>query len=406
MIFDTIREGSKVKKDLFVISTLNTGGAQKILSNMVTALPEDFESTILLNDDENIVYPYKGKIISLGFKPQKNKLNVFYMLRVLIKRFSTLKKLKNTGEYCACISFLDSANIANVLSGGKKCKTILTVHNTLSKTKKSLKHRFILFPLIKLLYGKAYKVVAVSEGIKYDLINFFKLKPDNVITILNGHDLSTIRSKGKIGTKKYSENEYVFCNVGRLSYAKGQWYLIRAFKEVLKTCPNCRLVFLGEGEYRDYLEKLAFALGIKDKVDFPGFLENPYEIIASCDAYVHSALHEGFPNALIEALALSKPCIATDFRSGAREILAPFLPVSEEEKDNILKCEYGIITPVCDGKKYLESDPLTFEEELLSKAMIMMATDTDIQKQYIEKSNEAVCNLDISRIIEKWVDLI
>ena len=56
---------------LFVISTLNTGGAQRALSNIVCGLPNYYDIDILLNDDKDICYPFKGTVISLGLKPEK-----------------------------------------------------------------------------------------------------------------------------------------------------------------------------------------------------------------------------------------------------------------------------------------------------------------------------------------------
>ena len=62
-----------MKKVIFIASTLNTGGAQKVLSNIVMKLPEEYHAVIVLNDAQNIVYPYKGEIVDLGFRPKENK---------------------------------------------------------------------------------------------------------------------------------------------------------------------------------------------------------------------------------------------------------------------------------------------------------------------------------------------
>ena len=116
------------KKVAFVISSLNEGGAQRILSNMVTNFPDDWEIDIILNDISNIVFPYKGRLIDLGVLPVKNRQNIFYQIYVFLLRVIRLRKLKKKKKYTAVISFMDSANIANVVSGKQYCKVLLSVH--------------------------------------------------------------------------------------------------------------------------------------------------------------------------------------------------------------------------------------------------------------------------------------
>jgi glycosyltransferase involved in cell wall biosynthesis len=84
---------------------------------------------------------------------------------------------------------------------------------------------------------------------------------------------------------------------------------------------DIRLVILGEGPLRPRLERLARDLGIDHRVDFAGFLTNPYPCYRASDAVVLSSRWEGLPTVLIEALSLGTPVVSTDCPSGPAEIL-------------------------------------------------------------------------------------
>jgi glycosyltransferase involved in cell wall biosynthesis len=96
--------------------------------------------------------------------------------------------------------------------------------------------------------------------------------------------------------------------------------LIRAFAEVRKT-QTLRLMILGEGEERAALEALVHELGLSADVELPGFVPDPLAYIKRAALFVLSSDWEGLPTVLIEALALSTPIVATDCKSGPREIL-------------------------------------------------------------------------------------
>ena len=114
-----------MKKVLFLISKLTGGGAERALCNLTLGFPKDVEIDILVNSESDEDYPHAGNVISLGM-PKRNKLSLGYQMIALIRRYYMLVKFKKSKNYDACISFMDSANIANILTGKKYCKTILS----------------------------------------------------------------------------------------------------------------------------------------------------------------------------------------------------------------------------------------------------------------------------------------
>jgi glycosyltransferase involved in cell wall biosynthesis len=123
--------------------------------------------------------------------------------------------------------------------------------------------------------------------------------------------------------------------VGRLCPQKGFDVLLEAFALVSASLPSARLVILGKGTDRGDLVRQAAALGIADRVDFPGWLPNPYALLSRATVFAMSSRYEGFPNALLEAMACGVPAIATDCPSGPSEIL---------------EGKVGILVPMNDAK--------------------------------------------------------
>lgn len=102
--------------------------------------------------------------------------------------------------------------------------------------------------------------------------------------------------------------KFVFGNVGRLHAQKGHKYLLQAFA---KTTDRAFLAILGDGELRDELVLLADELQISDRVSFLGARSDVREFLSAIDIFVMPSLWEGQPIALLEALAIGKPCIAS-----------------------------------------------------------------------------------------------
>ena len=166
------------------------------------------------------------------------------------------------------------------------------------------------------------RIVAVSEGVKSDLVKYEHISPGKIQVIYNGIDASKFRVK--IDRKKKREELGIdrddkVIGVGvRLSEQKGINYLIEAVSIVVKSFPNVKLLIIGDGECRTYLEKLASDCGIADKVIFTGFRSDIPEILQIIDVYALPSLWEGHPLVLLEAMAAGKPVVASDI-PGNRE---------------------------------------------------------------------------------------
>jgi glycosyltransferase involved in cell wall biosynthesis len=100
-------------------------------------------------------------------------------------------------------------------------------------------------------------------------------------------------------------------NVAALVPHKGQHYLIEAAAMVVRQVPDVRFVILGEGELRETLEREIKHKHLERHVFLAGFRGNPLELTKSFDVFVMSSLTEGLCTALVDAMAASRPTVAT-----------------------------------------------------------------------------------------------
>jgi len=166
------------------------------------------------------------------------------------------------------------------------------------------------------------QVIAVSHAVRDDLIEQ-GIPTERITVIQNGINIPDIdpaagdRIREELGIKA---GETVVGAVGRLSPQKDYPTLLRAFKEVKKSCPEAVLLIAGDGYLRENLEKLTDDLGIRERVKFLGYRSDVLEVVSSFDIYALSSLWEGLPLAVLEAMAMGKPVVATSV-PGTKEAL-------------------------------------------------------------------------------------
>jgi len=164
------------------------------------------------------------------------------------------------------------------------------------------------------------RVIAISDAVKENLINYFGVDKSRVSMIYNGIDVKRFlkdfqedekdKLKDRFGIKRdYS----VIGMIARFTPDKGHDVVLYAFYEILKEKPNVQLVFAGDGEKRQDILKLAQALNLLDNVVFIKPQLSTVNILAVMDVFIFSPKRrEGLGLALLEALASGKPVVATD----------------------------------------------------------------------------------------------
>ncbi|HEX3484811.1 MAG TPA: glycosyltransferase [Micropepsaceae bacterium] len=228
----------------------------------------------------------------------------------------------------AVLSSLSHVNLAAIIAvwlSRLKVNLIVCEHNQISQ-KVRIARGFVsrmTYRAVSFLYPRASAIVAVSKGVADDLIAFAGLESNNVHVIYNPVYEESMRESAAADPAHpwfQSPAVPVILAIGRLNEQKGFDILLHAFQRV-RSSLECRLVILGEGTERAALEKLCQTLGLTDDVALPGFVANPFALMARSDLFVLSSRWEGLPTVLIEALACGAPVVSTDCPSGPREIL-------------------------------------------------------------------------------------
>jgi len=362
--------------------------------------------TILVTDTPTSMQTGDVPIISILHGGELNLAEkLLYAPLQYIRLHRTIKK----EQFDVLISVMERGNIFNLALPGRQ-KRIVTIHSFL---KRSLQERHIIKRVsAKLFYtffiNRADLTICVSKAMMDDFRNTFPIKPDKLKVIYNPCDIEQMLSLAQEPIdaqyhKLFDGN--VIIHVGRFTKDKGQWYLIRAFKKILNTIPDVRLVFLGDGELRSYVEKLANDLGVADKVNFLGFQQNPFKFMSRATVFSFPSLWEGFPVALVEALICRAAVVAADCKSGPRELLAPDTDFSQIAQ-GIEKAEYGILIPPFDGELKDADSPLTKEESMLAEALLTLLQDNSLRQHYKQVSFRRVDAFRNDRIIDEWMNLL
>lgn len=225
------------------------------------------------------------------------------------------------------ISSRDYLNLINILVTKlvrAKTKVIASVHvdySGMPKQRQSYRIKALNF-ILKKLYPKADRIVAVSNGVAKDFSLRYNYPLDKIEVIYNPTYLEEnylIERKMKYETFFHTELPIVI-GVGRLNDQKNFSLLIEAFEVVSKQIES-KLIILGEGSNRPKLEKIIADKKLINNVFLPGFVPNPIDYIKKSNVFVMSSSWEGFGNVIIEAMGTGISVVTTDCPSGPAEIL-------------------------------------------------------------------------------------
>jgi len=167
----------------------------------------------------------------------------------------------------------------------------------------------------KILACRTDMFIAVSEAVRDYCNKRIGISLKRIIVIPNAIEVEKFQNNGHneylYNELNINENDFILSCIARLTEQKGQRYLLQSISRLRYKFPNLRVLFAGEGEDKEILEKMAQELGIIDNVRFLGQRQDISEILYLSDGVVLPSLYEGLPMCLVEAMAVGKPVIAT-----------------------------------------------------------------------------------------------
>jgi glycosyltransferase involved in cell wall biosynthesis len=313
---------------LFAIPDFRGGGAERVFLNLINNLSRD----------KFIVHVAVGKLQGEYCKYLPNDVIIHELgntnsIKSIIPIIKLVRSLR-PHAILSTLGYVVSVSLSSVFLPSN-IKVISRFGNTISSflddVKKDSRTKYIFqFMLNKLVVYLSDIIIVQSTHMKNDLIVKFSLDDkciDKIIKINNPVDIENLYKNVRVASlprniKKFIDTKKnIFVSVGRLDRQKNYKDLIQAFSIAHQSNSNIGLVILGEGSCRKELERLSNRLGVDKSVLMPGFVDNPEIVVANANCFISSSLYEGVSNAILEALSLGIPVIATNCPSGIGEVI-------------------------------------------------------------------------------------
>lgn len=301
---------------LFVLPRMLSGGVERVVLNLITQFVRDgIECKIALRHSCGELLQEACSLVEVKELAPRGLHQFVPNLASLIRTWQPTHVVT---------AFADVATLTWLAMRIAKSSAtwVHGVHNThediaagpgiFGRSRHWLDKRFAAF-----VYQRADKVIAVSDGLREEVIRHFMIDPSRVVRIYNPvipEDKFQPRSAG-------ADSAHRLCHIvaiGRLVRQKGFDILIKAMEQVPQPW---RLDIYGEGPERARLEKLISARNLGFSVKLLGYTKDAFAALRTADLFVLSSRHEGLPTVLIEALACQCQVVSTDCPQGPREIL-------------------------------------------------------------------------------------
>ena len=333
------------KKIFFLLYSMNVGGVEKSLVNLLSALPrEKYDIHVGLVRQEGSLLSYLPSDVTIHHisdiqehwdelkNPPLQSIKSYIQTGRLIKAISALivylickiqgsfggwtqyvfkdtKGLEETFDLAVAYAGPTSDIDYYICKKVQAKKKIGWIHFDIDKVGRDSK-------LINKLYCNYEQIVAVSDSCRMKFINTFPQLEEKTIVYNNVVSPNLILSQAE-GADTFEINTYSkkILTVGRISREKGQIVAIDALRILVDKGYDVVWYFIGDGNDRKACEHKALNLGVKERAVFLGTQTNPYGYMRDCDVYVQPSRYEGYCVTILEALCFNSPIVATNFTS-------------------------------------------------------------------------------------------
>ncbi len=293
--------------------------------------------------------------------------NIFASLKLnfqLVRKTSEI--LQREGVHVT-IGFITSANIIAVIAS-----KIARIPCIISERNNPMKENVTKFWVLlrRFLYPRANYVVLQTNGIK----EFYnkQIKASKMVILPNPISKELTEKR-----ENRSKREKTILTVGRLDINKCHELIIRAFHQISNE--DWKVLIVGDGDNKSYLENLIDDLGLQEKVNLIGATKDIAQYYNTAQIFAFASRTEGFPNALLEAMHFGLPSLSTDCAFGPADLI--------QDQVN------GYLVPVDDLEKF---------KGRLKKLMESKA----LRKKIGENAKVSTNNFKTEMVVEKWADLI
>jgi L-malate glycosyltransferase len=313
---DENQAADKRVKVLYVFAALPVGGAEEVLITEVEGLDQSRFAPLVC------VLSEKGPV---GERIENRGFPLVALHRMKSHRFDPrivrdLYRLIKTEKVDVVHTHLYDGNKYGRLAAGLARVPALISHYHNVYSRRRIKYHLI----NRALSFLNDRILAVSQAVKESVVRFDRISPTKIEVLYNG--IGPLKFKGDIENSAVRQqfgvkpDDFLIGVVARLEEQKGHIYLFRALKQLIPDFPRIKVLVVGDGALRPVLEAQVKEMGLSGQILFVGTRKDIPEILAALDLFVLPSLWEGFSLAILEALAMGTPVIATAV-GGAPEVI-------------------------------------------------------------------------------------
>jgi GalNAc-alpha-(1->4)-GalNAc-alpha-(1->3)-diNAcBac-PP-undecaprenol alpha-1,4-N-acetyl-D-galactosaminyltransferase len=311
------------KRLVGVIHSLDGGGAERVMARLMNELAARGHQMhlVTLDDGSRDRYPVDAAVSRESLDVMSHSTGIISAIRNNWRRIRALRAALVQIRPDAVLSFCDRNNILTILAtSGTKIPTVVSERS--DPAKQSLGK--VLNVLRDRTYRRAGAVIAQTDA----AAEYLRLRTSRSVLVI----ASAVDRPGTLGDQETSgEGKIVdfqsrwelrtILGVGRYETEKGFDRLIDAFAKIAPHHPQWRLRFVGEGSRRSELESQANRSGFSDRIQIDGWQNPIAPVYQQASMFVLPSRYEGFPAALLEAMASGMPVVAVDCPSGPAAIV-------------------------------------------------------------------------------------
>jgi glycosyltransferase involved in cell wall biosynthesis len=400
---------SSRKTILMVIPNLDFGGAQESFTWLSNTLHRHFRViNVVFNKEGMAPYAFQGPLLSMEILAASHPVRkVIHFFR----RVRWLRKIKAHYQPDVSISFLEGADYVNILSR-KNDKVIISIRGSkrydphIRGVAGWIRQRL----LMPFLYRKADGVVALNAGIAQELKQHYGVKK-SVQIIFNPF----IQSKLERGLREELPHSWkaifiqpVIISHGRLSSEKGFDHFLYALAGIVNQGKPVRFLLIGDGPEYTRIVDTCHRLNLTvyearsgapvfpdAQVYLTGYCNNPFPYLQRASVFVLPSLHEGFSNAMLEAMACGLPVVAADCPYSPREILAPGSVAPSLTAPEW--AEYGVLVPPWHQPRAVQA---------WTHALMELLEDESKRKHYGNQAHLRIKAFNETDVANQWKKII
>jgi glycosyltransferase involved in cell wall biosynthesis len=295
-----------------VIHALSGGGAERVFCSLANHWAESGRdvTAITLDTAQTDVFRLDSRVRRIGLGLMQPSHSAWQQVSNTLKRVRGLRRAIREAGASRVVSFTDKMNVLTLLAcWGGPWQVVIAErsdprHQSLGPVWEWLRRR---------TYPRCCVSVVQTESVARYARTLAGQRPVVVIPNAAAGPAAAIPPPEQRPTR--------IVGMGRLSPEKGFDVLVRAFARLAPWYPDWTLLVLGAGPQREQLEDLADSLGVRDHVHWAGWVDRPESALLESSVFVLPSRYEGFPNALLEAMACGLPCVASACESGPAEII-------------------------------------------------------------------------------------